>query len=109
MVLGIVTGQVRSQVDKKATQFYNLNAVSRGFIVRNNTFDKQRRDAMRTRGYDGLIEGNTVCNLTETEANEMYMSIALMRLWVEKKPMAPAASTMVGTSTATISIKVVPR
>ena len=68
---GIVTGQVRSQVDKKATQFYNLNAVSRGFIVRNNTFDKQRRDAMRTRGYDGLIEGNTVRNLA---AEGIYLS-----------------------------------
>ncbi|VGO13001.1 hypothetical protein PDESU_01555 [Pontiella desulfatans] len=68
---GIVTGQVRAQIDGKATQFYNLNAVSRGFIVRNNTFDKQRRDAMRTRGYDGLIEGNTVRNLA---AEGIYLS-----------------------------------
>jgi len=68
---GIVTGQVRRDVDINATQFYNLNAVSRGFVVRNNTFDKQRRDAMRTRGYDGLIEGNTVRNLA---AEGIYLS-----------------------------------
>lgn len=70
-VEGLVTGQVRSKVDVNATQFYNLNAVNRGFIVRNNTFDKQRRDAMRTRGYDGLIEGNTVRNLA---AEGIYLS-----------------------------------
>jgi len=68
---GLVTGQVRSKVDVNATQFYNLNAVNRGFIVRNNTFDKQRRDAMRTRGYDGLLEGNTVRNLA---AEGIYLS-----------------------------------
>ena len=45
--------------------------MNRGFIVRNNTFDKQRRDAMRTRGYDGLIEGNTVRNLA---AEGIYLS-----------------------------------
>ena len=68
---GLLTGQVRAKVDVNATQFYNLNAVNRGFIVRNNTFDKQRRDAMRTRGYDGLIEGNTVRNLA---AEGIYLS-----------------------------------
>ena len=70
-VEGLVPGQVRAKVDVNATQFYNLNAVNRGFIVRNNTFDKQRRDAMRTRGYDGLIEGNTVRNLA---AEGIYLS-----------------------------------
>ncbi|MGZ0654790.1 right-handed parallel beta-helix repeat-containing protein [Coraliomargarita sp. W4R72] len=68
---GLVTGQVRAHVDVNATQFYNLNAVSRGFVVRNNTFDKQRRDAIRARGYDGLIEGNTVRNLA---AEGIYLS-----------------------------------
>lgn len=68
---GLVTGQVRAKVDVNATQFYNLNAVNRGFIVRNNTFDKQRRDAMRTRGYDGLIEANIVRNLS---AEGIYLS-----------------------------------
>ena len=67
----IMTGEVRAQVDKNATQFYNLNAVSRGFIVRNNTFGRQRRDAMRTRGYDGLIEGNIVRGLN---AEAIYLS-----------------------------------
>ncbi|VGO13000.1 hypothetical protein PDESU_01554 [Pontiella desulfatans] len=59
----LVTGRTRSEVGK-ATQFFNLDVVNRGFIVRNNTFDKQRRHPMLARGYDGLIEGNTFRNLS---------------------------------------------
>lgn len=59
-VPNVVTGQVRRQVDNKATQFYNVNVMSDGYIVRNCTFRKQRNGAIRTRGINGLIEGNLV-------------------------------------------------
>ena len=59
-VLNVVTGRIQRHVDNKATQFYNLNVMSDGYIVRNNTFVKQRRDAIRARGINGLIEGNLV-------------------------------------------------
>ena len=59
-VPNVVTGQIRRHVDNKATQFYNMNVMSDGYVVRNNTFVKQRRDAIRSRGTNGLIEGNLV-------------------------------------------------
>ncbi len=59
-VPNVVTGQVRRFVDNKATQFYNLNVRSDGYVIRNCTFRKQRNGAIRTRGINGLIEGNLV-------------------------------------------------
>ena len=59
-VPNVVTGRIQRHVDNKATQFYNINVMSDGYIVRNSTFVKQRRDAIRARGTNGLIEGNLV-------------------------------------------------
>ena len=59
-VPNVVTGRIQRHVDNKATQFYNINVMSDGYIVRNNTFVKQRRDAIRARGTNGLIEENLV-------------------------------------------------
>lgn len=56
-VANVVLGTVRS---KESTQFYNMNQCNAGYIVRNNTFEPQRRHAVLARAPNGLIENNVI-------------------------------------------------
>jgi hypothetical protein len=59
-VTGVTPGRKQPQTDIHATQFYNLDYVNAGFIVRGCTFLPQRRHAILVRGCHGLIESNRV-------------------------------------------------
>lgn len=57
---GVTPGRKQPHTDIRSTQFYNLDYVNAGFIVRGCTFLPQRRHAILVRGCNGLIESNRV-------------------------------------------------
>ncbi|QHI69145.1 hypothetical protein [Tichowtungia aerotolerans] len=59
-VPNVVTGTVAGVSATNATQFFNMDMCSRGFVVRGNSFGPQRRHAVLVRSPDGLIEGNAI-------------------------------------------------
>ncbi len=58
-VEGVIVGR-KQREHIKSTHFYNMSYINDRFIVRNCSFNPQRRHAMLVRSPNGIIENNTI-------------------------------------------------